>query len=209
MISDQDVAAAVATDRRLVADFFDGLDDHQLATQSLCSAWTVRQVLGHLATPVTMSLRRFAVEVLRSRGSVANATVATAVRLAERPVGELTAALREHAESGVKRPMADLVDLAVHLRDCARPLGLTDDVGLDHWRAVLDWLPTTKAHLHVRLGTVDDLSFRASDQHWSWGTGPEVVGTSESLALALTGRTVVLDELSGRGAGELRRRLTT
>lgn len=207
MISDQDVAGAVAANRRLVADFFDALDDDQLATQSLCEAWSVRQVLGHLVTPVTMSLGSFAVEVLRSRGSVRRATVATAVRLGERPVAELTAELRRHAEAGVKRPMGDLADLSIHLRDCARPLGLSHDVGLAHWRAVLDWLPTTKAHIHVRLGTVDGLSFRASDQDWSWGDGPEVVGTSEALALGITGRSVILDELTGAGVGDLKRRL--
>ena len=207
MISDEDVAAAVAANRRLVADFFDGLDDDQLATQSLCEAWSVREVLGHLVTPLTMSLGSFAVEVLRSRGSVSRATVATATRLGQKPVAELTADLRQHAGAGVKRPMADLADLSIHLRDCARPLGLPDDVGLDHWRVVLDWLPTTKAHVHVRFGTVDDLRFRASDQPWSWGEGPEVVGTSEALALAITGRSVVLDELSGAGVGELRDRI--
>jgi uncharacterized protein (TIGR03083 family) len=208
VISDQDVAAAVATNRRLVADFFDELDDDQLATQSLCEAWSVRQVLGHLVTPFTMSLGSFAVEVLRSRGSVARATVATAVRLGERPVRELTADLRQHADAGARRPMGDLADLGIHLRDCARPLGLPHDVGLAHWRVVLDWLPTTKAHMHVRLGTVDGLSFRASDQPWSWGEGPEVVGTSEALALGITGRPAALDELVGSGAGELRRRLS-
>ena len=104
--------------------------------------------------------------------------------------------------------MGQLADTSIHLRDCARPLGLADDVSLDHWRAVLDWLPTRKAHGTVRLGTVAGLSFRASDQDWAWGDGPEVVGTSEALALGITGRAVVLDELSGSGAGELRRRLS-
>ena len=33
-----DVAARTAANRRLIADFFDGLDESQLETQSLCSA---------------------------------------------------------------------------------------------------------------------------------------------------------------------------
>ncbi len=204
-----DVAVATAANRRLLADFFDGLDDAQLDTQSLCDAWSVREVLGHLVMAVSMGLGSFAVEVLRSRGSVDRASVATAVRFAERPVAELADELRRHADSGGPRPMGQLTDTSIHLRDCARPLGLADDVGLDHWRTVLDWLPTRKAHGHVRLGMVDGLSFRASDQDWAWGKGPEVVGTSEALALGITGRAVVLDELDGPGAGELRRRHRT
>jgi len=30
----------------LLADFFDGLDEDQLRTRSLCDAWSVREVLG-------------------------------------------------------------------------------------------------------------------------------------------------------------------
>lgn len=207
MTSDEVVKAAATADVLLLADFFDSLDDGQLDAQSLCEAWSVREVLGHLVVGSTMGLGGFAREVLRARGSVHGASVATAVRAAKRPVAELTAELREHAVARVRRPSADLADAAIHLRDCARPLGLSDDVGLEHWRLVLDWLPTRKAHVHVRLGTVDGLSFRAADQDWSWGDGPEVVGTSEALALGITGRTVALDELSGPGAGELGRRV--
>ena len=207
MTSDADVVAALAVDRRLVADFFETLDEEQLSTPSLCEAWTVREVLGHLVTGATGTLGGFALDVLRARGSVHRASVATAVRAARRPVDELTAELR-HAGARVKRPTSDLADAAIHLRDCARPLGLADDVGLEHWRILLDWLPTTKAHIHVKLGTMDGLSFHASDQDWSWGDGPEVIGTSEVLTLGVTGRRVVLHELSGPGAGELARRLS-
>lgn len=207
MISDAEVVEALAATRRQVADFFDGLTDHQLATRSLTEAWTVREVLGYLVATATISLRGFALEVLRAR-SIDRATTAVAVRAAQRPVEELTDELR-HAAARVKRPLSQLADTSIQLRACARPLGLPDDVGLDHWRTVLDWLPTRDAHMHVKLGTLDGLSLRASDQDWSWGEGPEVVGTSEALVLGVTGRVGVLDELSGPGAGELGRRVVS
>ena len=93
--------------------------------------------------------------------------------------------------------MGQFTDHCIHLRDCARPLGLDTDVPLEDWRAVLDWLPTKQASLGVvPAGRLDGLALRATDQDWSWtaadGTGEEVAGPSEALAMALSGRSVAL-----------------
>ncbi|CAN5674913.1 maleylpyruvate isomerase family mycothiol-dependent enzyme [soil metagenome] len=200
-----------AVHRRLLADFFDGLDDAQLDTASLCEAWTVREVLGHLVMPLTGSLGGFLLKVVAARGSIDRASQATARDLARRPVAELTGLLRDRADlhgpaPGVG-PMGQLTDGCVHLRDCARPLGLPDDVGTDAWRLVLDWLPSGVPGL-VPKRRLAGLSLHATDQVWSWGSGPEVTGTSEALALAAVGRTVALDDLSGAGVDVLRGRLS-
>ena len=141
-----DVLARTAANRRLVADFFDDLDQEQLETASLCQAWTVREVLGHLVMPMTGSLGGFVLKVVRAGGSVNRASEETARELARRPVSELTALLRdkadEHGMAPGVGPMGQMTDGCVHLRDCARPLGLPDDVSADDWRMVLDWLPT-------------------------------------------------------------------
>ena len=47
----------------------------------------------------------------------------------------------------------------------------------------------------------------ATDVEWSHGQGPEVQGTGEAILLALTGRPVVLDELTGDGVATLRARI--
>lgn len=44
---------------------------------------------------------------------------------------------------------------------------------------------------------------RASDLVWVHGHGPVVRGMAEVLALTLTGRSVVYDELSGEGVPQL------
>lgn len=51
------------------------------------------------------------------------------------------------------------------------------------------------------------LRFVATDLAWQKGSGPEVLGTGEALVLATVGRPVALDELTGDGVPELRRRL--
>lgn len=205
-----DVLARTAANRRLLADFFDGLDQQQLETTSLCNAWTVREVLGHLVMPMAAGLGGFLLKVVRAGGSVNRASEETARELARRPVGELTALLRDMADDHGKAPgvgpMGQMTDGCVHLRDCARPLGLPNDVGTDDWRMVLDWLPTGVPGL-VPKRRLKGLSVRATDQDWSWGEGHEIVGPSEALAMAISGRAVALDDLSGSGVELLRTRL--
>ena len=206
----RDIGTATAANRRLLADFFDRLTDDQLTTPSLCSAWTVREVLGHLVMPFTGSLSGFAVQLVKARGSLDRASAATARALARRPVPELTALLRDNAEVTIKAPgvgpMGQLADACVHLRDCARPLGLSDDVDLDDWRMLLDWLPPRVPGLVPRR-RLAGLRLVATDQEWSWGEGPEVRGPSEAVAMAVVGRAVALADLGGPGVDVLRARL--
>ena len=194
----------------MLADFFDGLDEDQLQTRSLCDAWTVREVLGHLVMPLTGTVRGFLLQVVRARGSLNRASEAVAGELSRRPVRELTSLLRDNADLHGKAPgvgpMGQMADGCVHLRDCARPLGLRDDVSLDDWRMVLDWVPSGVPGLVPRR-RLDGIRLVATDQEWSNGTGREVTGPSEALAMAVTGRTVALNDLHGSGVDLLRQRL--
>lgn len=205
-----DVHARTAANRRLLADFFDGLDEDQLNTRSLCDAWTVREVLGHLVSPLTGTLGQLIRGVIRARGSVNRASEAIAREVARRPVPELTALLRdradEHGRAPGVGPMGQMTDGCVHLRDCARPLGVSDDVSVDDWRMVLDWLPPGVPGLMPKR-RLADLSLQATDQDWTWGSGSELAGPSEALAMAVSGRAVALADLSGPGVDVLRRRL--
>jgi hypothetical protein len=47
----------------------------------------------------------------------------------------------------------------------------------------------------------------ADDVGWSTGSGPEVRGPGEVVLLAIAGRNVAVDELSGPGVATLRPRL--
>ena len=196
--------------RRRAADFFDGLDDDQLQVPSLCAAWTVREVLGHLVSTLTGSLGGFVLDVVRARGSVNRASESSARRIANRPVGDLTALLREYADQhgpapGVG-PRGQLADACLHLRDCARPLGLADSADLEDWRMLLDWLPGGVPGLTPQRRSAG-LELRATDQDWRWGSGAVVSGPSEALAMAVAGREAALVDLAGPGADVLRSRL--
>ena len=83
----EDIATRVAANRRRAADFFDALDDGQLDTQSLCAAWTVREVLGHLVMPITTGTGTLLWRTLRARGSLDRASAAIAADLAQQSGG--------------------------------------------------------------------------------------------------------------------------
>ncbi len=71
MTEARDVLARTAVNRRVLADFFDSLDEAQLTSRSLCEAWTVREVLGHVVMPVAVGLGELAgpgVDRFRERG---------------------------------------------------------------------------------------------------------------------------------------------
>ena len=44
------IHAAIAQERRNIADLIDSLDDSQLATESLCTGWDVKTVGSHLVS---------------------------------------------------------------------------------------------------------------------------------------------------------------
>lgn len=206
------IAERTAAGRLRLADFFDGLTDDQLDAQSLCEAWTVREVLAHSAMPFAVGFPRLVWRIAKQKGNVDRASEAIAAELAQRPVGELTGLLRAHAGDRVPAPgvgpMGQLADHLVHLRDCARPLGLETAIPLRDWRLVLDWLPTRQASLGVvAKGRLDGLALRATDQQWAWGSGAVLAGPSEALAMGVAGRAVAIPELSGPGVRLLASRL--
>lgn len=206
-----DVHERTAANRRRLADFFDSLDEDQLQTRSLCDAWTVREVLGHLVMPTTVGLGRLLGTTLRTGGSINRASEAIARELAQSPVRDLTATLRSRADHRGRAPgvgpMGQMTDGCVHLRDCARPLGRPDDVGTADWRMVLDWVSGGVPGL-VPGRRLKGLRLEATDQDWSRGDGDVLMGASEALAMAVTGRAVALAELSGPGVEVLRQRIS-
>lgn len=209
---EEDVFALTAVERRRAADMFAGLIDDQWAVPSLCAEWTVRDVAGHLIGPFCVSIPRFVLGSLMS-GGPGRYSVKGSRQLGRRPTAEIIAILRQHAGDCFAPPgtgpLAPLTDLAVHTRDVARPLGLDTTASLAAWRGALDFLTSPRARRgFVPRGRADGLRFRATDQDWAHGDGPEITGPSEALALAIGGRAVVLGDLAGPGLPVLRSRLS-
>ncbi|WP_148572892.1 maleylpyruvate isomerase family mycothiol-dependent enzyme [Nocardioides caldifontis] len=205
----EEVFTRTARNRRLLADVLEGLGPEQWAAPTLCEGWTVRHLAGHLLQPAFVGFGRFFVTSLRFRGDTAATVDHLARRLAEREPAELVALLRRHADDRVDPPrvgpMGPFADSCIHLRDLARPLGLAADVPRDDWRELLGHLTSGRAApALVDPRRTDGITLRATDADWRHGEGPEVAGTLEALAMALTGRASVLPELQGPGVAALR-----
>ncbi len=100
--------------------------------------------------------------------------------------------------------MGPFAETCVHLRDIARPLGLTADVPAEHWRILLDYLTSpSAAPALVRPGRLDGLRLVATDLDAAWGSGAVVTGPVEALGMAAAGRSAALADLSGPGVANL------
>ncbi|SBT40951.1 maleylpyruvate isomerase family mycothiol-dependent enzyme [Micromonospora auratinigra] len=203
-MNNSELLAMIAAERRRTADLVDTLTPEQLATPSLCGEWTVRDVLGHLVSPLVGSPWRLASLVVRSGFRLHAANARLAREVGRRPTAELAAALRRHAEHPFRPPVVgyygQLTDLQVHGQDIRHPLGLPADLDPQRARVSLDFLLGGRAIGFVDRRRLAGLRFEATDLGWSAGEGPLVRGSAGALLLALTGRRAALADLSGDGA---------
>ena len=190
-------------ERRGLVETFEGLSDEQWATPSLCGAWTVRQVLGHLVVGADPRLRHFLVPVAKARGSFDRANDQLAREEAERPVEELLARYRARLDGRRTPPgfgaAAPLGDILLHSLDVRVPLGLPLDRPAERYRPVLDLLFTRRAIAGFVPRGRPKLRWVATDLEWSHGAGAEVAGAMADLTMAASGRGARVAELSGPG----------
>jgi len=210
-----EVQIRTTANRRVIARLFAQLDDDQLGTPSLCTGWTCRDVLGHLVMSVDLTFLRFLLEVARDRGRAGVTSDRLARAYGTRPAHDLVQRLDGRSDValspvrvGAHGPFADS---CIHMRDVAVPLGIATSPPVQDWVRVLDFLTTPRARAAGFLprGRLEGLRLHASDATWSSGSGAPITGTSEALAMSLTGRPALLDELAGAGVRTLRQRVLT
>lgn len=195
------------TERLALVEMFSSLSDEQLATPSLCEAWTVRDVLAHLATPAILSNADIAKQFVR-KPSFHAATVAWSQRLAGLSTDELIDGLRRTADTPfvppVVGPGGPLTDAVIHGEDARRPLGLHRDVPEQYLREILDFGLSWKAQpVFVPYRRLRGVRFVATDLGWSGGQGAVVEGPALQVALAVFGRIGATTDLTGDGVAIL------
>ncbi|MFC3992733.1 maleylpyruvate isomerase family mycothiol-dependent enzyme [Actinoplanes siamensis] len=207
--------AMIADERHRMAELIESLKPGQLLAPSLCEGWTVHDVAAHLCAPWIFGARRIVPAVVRHGFRVHRANAELVRELAlDLTAEEIGRQLRMNAEftfnPRLVSPLGQLTDLQVHGQDICRPLGLARDLVPERMLLSLEFLLGPRARgSFVPRGRLDGLRFIADDLEWAAGQGLLTVrGTGEALLLALTGRPVVLDELSGSGVAALRARIT-
>ncbi len=208
-----DYFAPIAEQRRRVADALVDLTPAQWSTPSLCHAWTVHDVVAHLAMVHITPLPRVVWEMTKARGNFTVANQALTARVATKSSTELVDLLREHAEGRFTPPghnsVAPLTDLFVHTYDIFLPLGIPAPDDEYQWPTILEFLLSPRGRRGFVVKEPPALTYTTADGHFTHGAGEVVTGSGPALALALMGRRALVSDLSGPGAGSLSAWLAT
>ena len=192
----------------LIADL-ENATDAQWSTQSLCSAWTVRDVLAHMTTTAKMTPGRFFGK-MASAGFRFNAMNDQGVKdeLGATPADTLGAfkAVVDRTTSPPGPLDAMVAEAVIHSQDIRRPLGIVHTFPPEALTLVGDFVIRGNLLLGGKRRATG-LTLSASDVAWTRGAGPEVKGPLASIILALTGRRAALADLSGDGLATLTGRI--
>lgn len=184
----------------------EGVEGDRWDVASLCDGWTIRQVLAHLILAARPPTRRYVLAILRAKGSFHRANHLLAVADGHQPPEQLLAEYRIVARHQFSPPgwpeAAPLSDILLHSLDIRIPLADETEEPAEHYEPVLELLFSRVGRSFTSRGR-PQVRWVATDHAWSHGSGPEVRGTMESLALTAAGRRARIDSLHGEGAAIL------
>ncbi len=192
----------------LIADL-EALPEAAWSTQSLCSAWTVRDVLAHMTRTATMTPGRF-IGRLAGTGFRFDAMNAKGVQaeFGSAPAGTLSA-FRANLDRTTAPPGpldAMVGEVIIHSQDIRKPLGIQHAYQPEALTLVGNFVIRGNLLLGGKRRATG-LKLTATDVDWTRGDGPEVRGPLGSIILALTGRKAGLGDLSGDGLATLTERI--
>ncbi|MES2171705.1 MAG: maleylpyruvate isomerase family mycothiol-dependent enzyme [Actinomycetota bacterium] len=203
------IRSAIRTERAVLADEVETLTEAQWATRSLCDRWTVQQVVAHLTAGASVGALRWFASVVGARFDF---DLHNERRMSEH-VGDTPAdtvagfrAIENSTTSAPGPAAVRLGEIVVHAEDIRRPLGLTRAVPVEVVTVVADLFASGNYTVPSRR-TVRGLRLEATDGSFTSGDGPSVTGTTLALTMAMAGRSVFCDDLSGPGVDVLRERI--
>jgi uncharacterized protein (TIGR03083 family) len=205
--SEATLMSMARAERADLAAFLATLTPQQWATPSLCTGWTVKDVVAHMISYEELGamglIKRFV------KGRIVRANEVGVDEFAPRSPQQLLEFLRNHlTPQGLTAGfggMIALVDGTIHHQDIRRTLGQPRTIPADRLKRVLGLVPG-----NPRLGAgrrIRGLRLRATDIDWAHGHGPEVIGPGEALLMAMAGRPAALADLAGPGHATLASRL--
>jgi uncharacterized protein (TIGR03083 family) len=193
-----------------VADLLDDLTADQRRHQSLCDAWTVRDVGAHLSMAALAStpfvVKSAVRQGFRFDAIIREGTLAWSRGLSDAQVSANLRSLVGNRRLAPTTMWRDpLIDALVHSQDVARPLGAAMTVHTEAAATAADWAwDRTFGFPFLAARRLRGLRLVATDVDWSRGSGDEVRGPVTSLLLLSTGRRTAYDDLTGPGADRAR-----
>jgi uncharacterized protein (TIGR03083 family) len=191
----------IAAQRGELAAVLDALPASGWDEPTLCAGWRVREVVAHVTMPFRYSGRRFALELVKSRGRFNEMADRVALRDAARmSPAELAEAVRSNVGHPWRPPGGGfegaLAHDVIHGLDITVPLGLAFAIPEERLRRVL---PVSAADKTVTFFGADlaGIEFRARDMDWTLGAGTPLTGAAADLLLAMCGRKLPAGRLEG------------
>jgi uncharacterized protein (TIGR03083 family) len=199
----------IRDERASFADALTTLTPEAWNAPSLLPGWSVRDVVAHMIATGQSSPPKFLAGILASglRFDTMSARNIERVK-AGRSDADLVAAYRSTVGSRSAPPgpsMSWLGEVIVHGEDVFRSLGPYREHPVEHVIAVADFYRGSNMLIGAKK-RIDGVTLRATDTEWSYGSGPEASGPAIALVLAMTGRSVAVDDLTGPGVEVLRTR---
>lgn len=192
----------VRAERAELVRVLESLETAQWAESSLCTEWTVRDVVAHLVGYDSTNFARFVLLLVITGFSVTRTNAVLVRRWQRRPNDRLLVALRRGPRVGSVTHMLGhrlaLIDSFVHQQDIRRPLGLSRSVPAERLVRLAEIM------IRDRVGAggakrARGVRLRATDVDWATGAGPEIRGPAEALIMALAGRSAAMKDLDGDG----------
>jgi uncharacterized protein (TIGR03083 family) len=201
----------VVAERLHMAELLSGLSPEQLRTQSLCDAWSVREVAAHLATYLRFGQLKIYAGVVLGLGDLGPANEWLARHYARESDQRIIDRLARGTHSRVTVPRSGydpvLADAVLHDLDVRIPLGLERRIPEEHLLVSFHHLANEASPGYAMGSRLEGLRIEATDTGWSAGSGAPVRGGIEDVLLSISGRRVALDRLEGDGAAILRERV--
>jgi len=198
-----------------LADYLETLSEDEWNRQSLCDGWRNRDVVAHLILICQYSAKNSWKDFIKSGLRVNKFFENTAIELGKCPSGDLLEQFRGIIDlkriPGNVPAVNVLVDTLVHEQDIRMALGHPKVMNSDSLKLIYtQWRPeeyNIGEKLTGLAGRVKGLQFTITDLEISRGDGATVIGSAHDILLAVVGRKVSIDKLSGVGAEALKSRL--
>jgi uncharacterized protein (TIGR03083 family) len=198
--------STIHAERKALAADLEALDDDKAwDTPSLCTGWTVRDLLAHMTATAKITPFSFLPKLVGSGFSftkmadkdIAREKGANAAETLSRFKAEVTSSKHPPGPS-----LSWLGEAIIHSEDIRRPLAISHDYPTAAVVQVADFYKGSNLVVGAKK-RIAGVTLKATDAEWTHGEGPEVSGPILSLVLAMTGRKPALADLTGAGAATL------
>jgi uncharacterized protein (TIGR03083 family) len=195
-----EIWSAVHAERKALVADLSAIDPADWDRTSLCTDWTVRDVVAHMAATAALSPARFFPKLIGSGFSLTRMQARDiAATRGPSPNDTLDALNRVvDASGGPPGPVqTNLGETLVHAEDIRRSLGRTHEYPTDALATVGEFYAGSNLIIGGKR-RVAGITLRAADASWTVGAGPELSGPLLALVMAAAGRgRAYADQLDG------------